>query len=111
MAYKNIFSKNKYMLKTTNVSCIFYLILFILLYGLNGFNCFNSYWILFYYCNWQHITVICCSMHIKLLSSVLVPRVKESERTSVFFNPEDLFREIEIECVCETDLELSIKAA
>ncbi len=27
MAYKNIFSKNKYMLKTTNVSCSFYLIL------------------------------------------------------------------------------------
>ncbi len=47
-------------------------------------------------------------MHIKLM-----PRVKESERTSVFFDPEDLFREIEIECVCVcvTDLELSIKAA
>jgi len=93
------------MLKTTNVSCILYLIECILLYGLNCFNCFNSYWSLFYYCNWQHITVICCSMHIKLM-----PRVKESERTSVFFDPEDLFREIEIECVCVTDLELSIKA-
>ncbi len=34
-------------------------------------------------------------MHIKLM-----PRVKESERTSVFFGPEDLFREIEIEGVC-----------
>ncbi len=45
-------------------------------------------------------------MHIKLM-----PRVKESERTSVFFDSEVLFREIEIECVCVTDLELSIKAA